>query len=294
MARPCFPIPFSCTIATIWDGTTRFGNSPSGSSSSLTPVVGPYTGFPVGMSLVKLCELLFRVRLWKASINFDGTITVDVPPDSNSIPITGTGDMPMIQGKCTTETDTLDHDQSYFYDRWADLRESGGGILSSSDVIVENVTDGNAIPFSGNTTNYTASELNDMLTIDAPYADIAITIGGQNNRGVGVVLYCDGLYYPEIGFFIRFSEILSNSIHLGSEDFEGSSGYDAMDATGTLTINLPSGNISIPAKSSALYLGYDIAFVGTFDITVTAVKYWPYKDTAGTALYDETTGELVP
>jgi hypothetical protein len=189
----------------------------------------------------------------------------------------------MIQGTCYTAT--YSSDPSYCEDGWDKLKEVGGAAYSyyaSSIDAYGGGTTSNA--FLDDTTNYTAAELNALRT--------AVFGSPAQNQGVGIAVYgtdlryCAGLYYP----IIIFNHIRSYPLIYFSSEELPESFYGIMAGTGTLTITLPSGNITVPAKAYVELSGELNALTGTLNITVTPVKYWPYKNAAGTALYNETTG----
>ena len=303
MSRPCFPFPVQAKEGVIWaggyTGPDDDGNyimvGPAGEDTTL--LCGNGTQHPIGFTFKQLVFFLFRVRLWKLTFSLTGGSKNYVISLSS----------PVISGQTYSyenATPSLSYagvqDNNPYY-MTQEMSTLGQG--AQCDVSSEGVS----LPaFSAGIANYTALELNALLSgsgardgaggtriatgsgvglrwsqavylepsSSAPYDDVnivKITTGG-------VVTY-----YPFLRFNWRGAQQggFTNQGEFPQFVAPGSTTGEA-----TLTLNL-----GIYGTLSCQIYGK------TSDITVSAllepVKFWPYKNAAGTALYNETTGALV-
>jgi hypothetical protein len=183
---------------------------------------------------------------------------------------------------------------SYLTDRWATYKESTGALgppTMFSSVSLSNGDDPSATP-SPATTNYTAGELTGlMVQTFSTDADGSLTIEIQDGYRAS-----DGLHYPLISIQGSATGHPPTS-GLASLPFSTTpnTSTGVTQITKNLDLTIDGTVVHIP-----LYLttfdpeNSDYVLINVvFSATMTPYKYWPYKDGAGVAKYDEDTGALL-
>ena len=271
MARPCFPFPSPkyCRPATALEAANQLGDGKVR---------------PVGLTLSQLVELFLRVQLWQVSFNVSSVTTFI--ENGYEETFSASGSLPAITGLVGYGFSG----SAGIEDLWGGTKESGGALYGGFSVTVGvNETDilGGFNSVSGDSVNYTASELNALSGVSSYdnifEQDTTSSLGVAALAGIGDWVLCSGgLYYPSMGFYANGEGTLITSTPSNAN----------ANTCGSATINLLSGAISFPIFID----GVDDAersYSGSASFTVSPIKYWPYKDAAGVALYDEDTGERV-
>lgn len=303
MSRPCFPFPVQAKEGVIWaggyTGPDDDGNyimvGPAGEDTTL--LCGAGTLHPIGLTFNQLVFFLFRVRLW--GLNFSltgGSKNYDISLAS-----------PVISGQTYSyenATPSLGYAGVVDHDPYAMTQEmSALGQGTQCDVSSEGVS----LPFfPAGLANYTASELNGLLS-GSGYKDGAGGARIATGSGVGLT-WSQAVYlepsssapYDDVnivkittgGVVIYYPFLRFNWRGAGQGGFTNQGDFPQYVApgstTGEATFTL---NLGIYGTLSCQIYGK------TSDINVSAsvgpAKFWPYKNAAGTALYNETTGALV-
>ncbi len=306
MARPCFPFPpvgyLSGAVRTdhtvngvLWDGTTFTSiadevNFPVGSSAG-EPICGPGTYYPIGMTLKQLEKFWYSVRLWK--ISFSGE-EVFVPAEGPDIVYSINVGMPAVSGGEIAASEGAVDSTYEVVDLYGSLAAAGaaGGpnVIAHIDSYYYVAT---PTPDFNTTPNFTGTELNALYSYVQEGDDpIDYVTHLYYNAGLGspCLILCEGLYYPLIFFITTGGRAFRNDFfqYIQSVNFTNIL-YDELPVLSeNISLIFGDESFSIPVYYSD---PGDSAF--TLSGSIEAIKYWPYKDAAGTALYDEDTGEPV-
>lgn len=263
MARPTFPpifsYPESDAFRPVGDGTSR----------------------PVGLTIAQLMELFFRVRLWKVTSNSDVLMSAvsGIPPTTFY-----TNDVNNLVCPIALGVFYAGNILSDFYctlsDYWGMAREAGGVVPSAYNSRTSTFT-ASSPTLSASTLglatvfNYTDAEIRALFSVSGFLQSAQFVM--SNNGAMQ-----DGLYYPQIT--LRKNTENGTIVSAYTE-------YGTPVAYGTATIKLLSGDVTLPI--GLLIPSYQTLVSASIDMTVEAVKFWPYKDAADVALYDEDTGAQV-
>lgn len=329
MARVILRSPIKFVPATIWDGSTfyeiatsasvaRGYFTASGSTVAHTTVCGPGTLFPAGFSHSVFDRIFLRGKLYQAAFSFSWTFP-SYTIGSKSFNPRGAGNIgvPVLSGGDVegsfnypvpppirlfdTGKDGLVNSmlaQGILYAQ-ADAGGGTGQFNTSIDGVNYNFTDAQVQNF-----NFELSTADDA----SRYQNIVGTalLDWRTVRTHG------GLFYPSIvmGFSQDAETYVAGFGTVASKVY--TAGYFNSDVNQDTGVHecLSAGNVDIFGETVPMYATtYDHTFSGagtggsgtpipyfnsaSASGSFSAVKYWPYKNAAGTALFDETTGQPV-
>jgi hypothetical protein len=240
------------------------------------------------MTLHQLVKFWYRVRLWKVSSHVEETY--DGPP-SETITVDIT--TPAISGGTTYVSErgvagvTNTYEATDFFDS---ITEAGAAKNVDLDAgVYDSGDEGVGTPDFNATPNFTSAELNGLYS----FSSTAYELEFLSYQALTSLVLCGGLYYPHIDFRTSMGFVTGDvyyrglcSVKQGDVIADGIS-YLSID----LTLTFGGETFTLPAY----YPDWGGEGYSDFEASgsIEAQKYWPYKAAAGTALYDEDTGELV-
>jgi hypothetical protein len=307
--------PFCVLPAEPWDGSTFFGQLPSNSNSSETPVVGAYTRHPAGFTKSEFFEFFYRIKNYDMSFSLTDKFwqwdSVDsewkIIPDSG---LTVSGHI-----------DSSDKSDVNNFSPSEDENASYRFFFLNNDVDGEKAT----LNFGTPGTKMVRSEADlscpqsfPRFTFRQETGVVAESSGAILSVPVfPTVYFCEGLYYPRVSLSVGVALPPDFLFTVATMRSQAAPNFVAGGTfvRGGVTINL------IQATNPFYYFGkeipiiqgtgapsgtpdppeddffYDVVWTGedlSISIQLSAESgYWPYKDADGNPLYDEDTGEPV-
>jgi hypothetical protein len=252
----------------IFDGETFFQEIfPSGSSEQYIPVVGPGSLHPFGMTLAEVMKLTQRLAVFRLESQIDVRV-FELVEEEATYPIR------------TASFNNVAYEASLSLDpvkRQVALSQ----YKSEESLSCENNFD---VTFDALTGDFDA----DFYEIEIQWLLQIIITDDEESIPVARIYEYEGLFYPQFRARINVFDEDFGSAYFA--DTVGSEGFPGVPFPVTFCTDF---STSLLVDSAFVSDGPEVEGVTDLFLTISPLKWLPYKDAAGTPLYDEDTGDRI-